>query len=235
MNKLRVSDRPIAANVCEQVLREIERQPTWTLAHVIMNPFAQSLLHLHRRMTEIYVITRGYGDLLIGQYHYRVTAGSVLEIPVGVPHMLINKGAGQLEHLVFAFPPFDPSDVEMVEQELVEDWYDLDLPKEVECFDGAKIIPYDFPHLDLSIAFGRVINAADRRKETHFHKKTAEWIYIAEGEGKIKLDDTTMPVFAGDWITIPPGMRHALANFIPEDMVVVCVCSPAFDKNDVHY
>jgi mannose-6-phosphate isomerase-like protein (cupin superfamily) len=34
---------------------------------------------------------------------------------------------------------------------------------------------------------------------------------------------------------IEPGSEHALINESPEDMVVVCICSPAFEMEDVYY
>jgi mannose-6-phosphate isomerase-like protein (cupin superfamily) len=241
MTKLNVKDLPIAVNVCEQVLREVEHQPNWSMAHVIMNPMASSLLHNHQRMMEIYVITKGYGELGIGipephGCYHQVVAGSVHEIPVGVPHMLRNKSSGHLEHLVFALPPFDPTDVHLLgERRLAEDVHPLSLPEVQECFDGAKIIAYAFPHLDLSIAFGWVVNDPARRKRPHYHKKITELVFVVEGKGFIEIDRERTPIKPGDWIVIEPEAEHALVNDSPEDMVVVCTCSPAFEMEDVHY
>jgi mannose-6-phosphate isomerase-like protein (cupin superfamily) len=241
MTKLNVKDLPIAVNVCEQILREVEKQPRWSTAHVIMNTMAASLLHSHQRMTEIYVITKGYGELGLGApepdgcYH-QVVAGSAYEIPVGVPHMLRNKSSGHLEHLVFASPPFDPNDVRLFgEKRLAEDVCPLSLPEVQECFDGARILSYAFPHLGLSIAFGCVINDPARRKQPHYHKKITEFVSIVEGKGFIEIDRARQPIQPGDWILIDPETEHALINESPEDMVVVCACSPAFEMEDVHY
>ena len=241
MTKLNVKDLPIAVNVCEQVLREVEKQPEWSMAHVVMNPMATSLLHNHQRMTEIYVVTKGYGELGLcipepdGCYH-QVVAGSVYEIPVGVPHMLRNKSSGHLEHLVFALPPFDPADVHLLgEKRLPEDIRPVSFPEVQECFDGAKILPYAFPHIGLSIAFGWVINDPARRKRPHYHKKITEFVFVVEGKGFIEINRVREPVQPGDWIRINPETEHALINESPEDMVVVCTCSPAFEMEDVHY
>lgn len=241
MSKKNVNDLPIAVNVCEQVLREVEHEPNWSMAHVIMNPLATSLLHKHERMTEIYVITKGYGELGIGipepdGCYHQVTAGSVFEIPVDVPHMLRNKSSGHLEHLVFALPPFDPADVHLLgDKRLAEDVRPLSLPEVQECFDGAKIVPYAFPHLDLSIAFGSVINDPARRKRPHYHKKITEFIYVIEGKGFIETDGGRRLANPGDWIMIEPESEHRLINESPEDMAVVCICSPAFEMEDVYY
>ena len=241
MTRVNVKDLPIAANVCEQVLREVERQPQWSMAHVIMNPMAASLLHNHQRMTEIYVITKGYGELGLGVPEpdgcfHQVVAGSSFEIPAGVPHMLRNESSSHLEHLVFALPPFDPVDVQLLDERcLGEEVRPLSLPKVQECFDGAKILSYAFPHLDLSIAFGWVINDPTRRKQPHYHKKITEFIFVIEGKGFIEINRVRQPIQPGDWIQIDPETEHALINESPEDMVVVCTCSPAFEMKDVHY
>jgi len=236
-----VRELPIAFNVCEQVLREVEKQSRWSMAHVIMNPLAESLPHRHEAMTEIYVVTKGYGELESGalgmvKERYPVVAGSVHEISAGVSHMLRNKSAGQLEHLVFALPPFDPGDVQLLREKHVEArTRSLFLPEAQDCFDGAKILPYAFPYISLSIAFGWVINDPARRKQPHFHKKITERIFVVEGKGSVRINGTTFPIESGDWIRINPATEHALINESPEDMVVVCVCSPAFWMEDVHY
>jgi mannose-6-phosphate isomerase-like protein (cupin superfamily) len=241
MTRIKVKDLPIAVNVCEQVLREVEKQPTWSMAHVIMNPLAASLLHNHRGMTEIYVITKGYGELGMGTpapdgSYRQVVAGSVHEVPANVAHMLRNKSSGHLEHLVFALPPFAPADVQLLkEKQLAEKVQALSLPEVQDCFDGAKILSYAFPHLDLSIAFGWVTGDPARRKKPHHHQKIVERIYVVEGKGAIEIDRARQPIGPGDWLTIDPGTEHALINESPEDLIVVCVCSPAFQMEDVHY
>jgi mannose-6-phosphate isomerase-like protein (cupin superfamily) len=163
-------------------------------------------------------------------------AGSVHEISAGASHMLRNKSAGHLEHLVFAFPPFDPGDVHLLQEKQIESrTRSLFLPEIQDCFDGAKIIPYVFPGLDLSIAFGWVINDPARRKKPHYHKKATEWVFAVEGKGYVVVDGIHHTIQPGDWIRINPAMEHALINEFPEDLVVVCVCSPAFRMEDVHY
>lgn len=236
-----VKKLPVAYNVCEQVLREVETQPAWSLAHVIMNPFASSLLHHHEKMDEIYVITRGFGELGFdmhgsGGSRTSAAAGSVFRIPKKHSHQLTNKCSGHLEHLVLAFPPFDPKDVH--EDKFLPGMHGpraVSLPNPQECFDGAKILSYDFSEHDISIAFGWVINEAARRKKPHYHKRTMEFIYVVEGKGFISLDGKLDSIEAGDWIRIPAGISHNLINESPEDMVVLAVCSPQFTMEDVHY
>ncbi|MEK7612984.1 MAG: cupin domain-containing protein [Patescibacteria group bacterium] len=225
------------------MLREVEKQPQWSMAHVVMNPMAVSLLHQHRKMEEIYVVTRGFGRLGLLTPHSKptghfekVAAGSVHRIEPKVPHILENETAGTLEHLVFAFPPFNPKDVHLIKNKTVCGWtHELDLQEEQDCFDGAKILPYSFPDLDISMAFGRVTNDSKKRKKPHFHKRTTEWIYVVEGEGTILIGGEEGSMSHGDWFRIDPREPHAMRSDTPENLVVVCVCSPAFDMNDVYY
>jgi mannose-6-phosphate isomerase-like protein (cupin superfamily) len=235
-----VRDLPIAANVCAQVLREVEKQPKWSMAHVIMNPMAESLPHKHEAMTEIYVVAKGYGELESGalgmvKERYPVVAGSVHEIQ-GASHMLRNKSAGHLEHLVFAFPPFDSGDVHLLQEKHIDArTRSLFLPEVQDCFDGAKILSYTFSRLNMSIAFGWVINDPGRHKQPHYHKKITEWVFVVEGKGFVAIDGVQHPIQSGDWIRINPATEHALLNEESEDLVVVCVCSPAFWMEDVHH
>lgn len=238
---INVKDLPVVSNICEQVLREIERTSMWSLAHVVMNPMAESILHNHSKMNEIYVITKGYGELGFGTprlngWANQVTAGNVFEIPLRMPHILKNKSSGHLEHLVFALPPFNPSDVHIFyENHRAEKVYSLDLPKVQDCFDGAKILSYDFPKFNMSIAFGWVVAGATINKKPHYHKEITEFIYVVEGNGFIEIDQVRQPIQSGNWICINPGKEHSLLNESPEDLVVVCTCFPSFKMEDVYY
>ncbi len=110
------------------------------------------------------------------------------------------------------------------------------LPSPVECFDGARIIPYELSAIGLSFAFGSVINQPSRRiKFPHFHKEITEYIYVIEGKGVIDLGSGQAQLTAGDWVEIPPGQLHAMRNYNDQHMVVLCLCSPQFDGGDVYY
>lgn len=243
MKRVNVQDLPVAVNVCEQVLREVEKQSEWSMAHVIMNPFASSLLHDHQKMTELYVITKGYGVLgtwnteEYGSGTYRqVVAGSVHEIRAHTAHLLYNKSAGHLEHLVFTVPSFLSADVHLLERKryFAVQMQALQLPEVQDCFDGAKILSYAFPHLDLSIAFGWVITDPTRWKQPHYHGKITECIYVVSGEGFIDINRIRQPIRSGDWIRIDPGTEHGLFNESPEDLVICACCYPMFSMEDVY-
>ncbi len=232
-----IPNLPLASNICDQMLREVERTKEFSVAHVLMNPGAASLLHAHVHMTEVYVITRGNGELAVDDKLLRVRAGNVVMIPPKSPHRFLNTGVTSLEHLVIAAPPFDPKDIILLQEEGRElSLEEVDLPPMEECFDGAKIVSYQFPLLDLSFAFGWVINDPERKKRPHYHKKTTEWIYVIEGGGYIYSGSSGgRTLSSGDWVRIDPGTPHSLRNHHDQHLVALCMCHPRFDMDDVHY
>ena len=237
MRKLNIKDIPLAINICDQMLREVDKNSEWSTAHVLMNPSAWSLLHKHLKMHEVYIITQGQGDLIVGNNALRVQAGNAVLISPRQQHKLSNTGVVSLEHLVLAIPPFDPTDVLLVDEqyEPFSGFAPYNLPPIQECFDGAKIIPYTFPEINTSIAFGWVINDPKRHKAAHYHKITREWAFIVEGNGFVEINGNNVPIAKGDWIQIEPEEFHAFRNNNDQYMVVVCICTPVFTMNDVYY
>jgi len=227
----------IAPNVCRQMLRELERGSKWSMAHVTMNPLDDSLFHEHRKMHEIYIITKGRGKLFAHGFVFNVQAGDAFWIPPGTGHKLTNTGVTSLEHLVLASPPFNPADVFILDQELPigNTPVTLIIPTVQDCFDGAKIIPYDFPKINTSVAFGWVTADPKFQKPPHLHKKTEEWIFVIEGHGWLKTKRETVPINSGDWIYIKPGRPHALLNSSGRHLVVVCFCTPSFSMDDTYF
>jgi mannose-6-phosphate isomerase-like protein (cupin superfamily) len=98
-------------NVCDQTLREVISLPKVSLAHVIMDEGNVSLWHQHSRMSEVYFILEGEGILYYGNEALQAKKGAYLIIPPNTPHKLKNTGKSDLEHLVFAIPPFDPDPI----------------------------------------------------------------------------------------------------------------------------
>ena len=195
MKSMHVYELPIARNVCNQLLREVDRTSSSSMAHVIMNPKEDSLFHDHQMFGEIYVITRGKGHLVFGVSLLAVEPGDVILIPPRVGHKLTNTGVVSLEHLVLSTPPFNPADVHLRDSILSADVLPqrFDRPPVDDCFDGAKIVAYDFVAIDkkvvdTSVAFGWVMADPKRRKPAHYHKISSEWIYVVEGMGFIEID-----------------------------------------------
>jgi mannose-6-phosphate isomerase-like protein (cupin superfamily) len=223
----------MVANVCDQVLREVCRNEHFSSAHVTMSPQAKSLPHHHKLMSEIYVFTRGFGTMRSGGLHFPVQPGYVRLVRPHMTHHVVNEGMTNLEHLVLAFPPFDPGDVIVGEKDQSAEAAPL-LPELRKCFDGAMIMSNSFHRLNTSVAFGWTA-ASNPDKRAHYHNKTTEFIYVVEGQGIVQLDGFPSVITAGDWICIRPGVSHALIPTTPQHLVVTCICTPRFDRRDVHY
>ncbi|MBI4837203.1 MAG: cupin domain-containing protein [Candidatus Portnoybacteria bacterium] len=153
---------------------------------------------------------------------------------------LLTRVRQSLEHLVLAMPPFDPADVysDEVWQDPAAIPQPFIQPPVNDCFDGAKIIVYEFGNIvwnTVSVAFGWVIADPSRRKQAHCHKQITEWIYVVEGQGMIEVGGVSYLISRGDWIRINPGEAHALRNNKDQHLVVVCLCAPCFSMNDVCY
>ena len=54
----------------------------------------------------------------------------------------------------------------------------------------------------------------------HYHVKAEEIYFITHGRGRIRIEDETRDVQAGDAIAIPPGRKHKLWNVGSEPLVL---------------
>lgn len=68
-----------------------------------------SAVHYHRRLTEVYVVIEGEGELELDGRRYPVHRGTVALIPPGVRHRAI-PGPRGLTIVNVVRPPFDPED-----------------------------------------------------------------------------------------------------------------------------
>ena len=68
--------------------------------------------------------------------------------------------------------------------------------------------------------------------QEHYHPRTEEIYYLTHGTGKIRIENETHEVQAGDAIAIPPGKRHKLWNTGTEPLRLLCCCAPAYEHAD---
>jgi len=66
----------------------------------------------------------------------------------------------------------------------------------------------------------------------HYHRKAEELYLVTAGHGRLRVDDVEREIAPGDCAVIPPGSVHKLWNTGPDDLVVVCCCSPAYSHDD---
>ncbi len=85
-----------------------------SFAEAIVEPGAETHLHLHRRTEEIYHITQGAGLMRRGDERFEVAAGDTIAIAPGTPHCIRNTGAIQLKILCACAPAYAHDDTELL-------------------------------------------------------------------------------------------------------------------------
>jgi mannose-6-phosphate isomerase-like protein (cupin superfamily) len=68
--------------------------------------------------------------------------------------------------------------------------------------------------------------------QEHFHPRAEEIYYLTHGTGKIRIENETRKVRAGDAIAIPPGLKHKIWNTGTETLRLLCCCAPAYEDSD---
>jgi len=227
---------PIAANVCNQELREVIKEPEYSIAHVTMDKGSVSLLHNHLAMTEIYFIINGDGVLYLEDKAIIIKAQDYIEINKGVGHKLKNGNGEKLEHLVIATPPFDPQDVHRLEDRKSYNSKTLNREKErFAAFDGALVEELNTKEEreKLGIGFAYGILPPARNARTHHHEISDEIYFIVKGNGTIKLNNEVSVIRKGSLIYIPKGTSHSLMNlYSKENLEALCISYPPYQEND---
>ena len=75
---------------------------TW----VECQPDSQQALHAHPSQEQVYVIVRGYGQMLVGDKQHQVGVGTLIYVPPATPHAIRNIGAELLVYVSATAPPF---------------------------------------------------------------------------------------------------------------------------------
>lgn len=240
---INVYELPIVYNICNQILREVISLSKVSMAHVIMNSGNTSLWHQHLEMTEIYFICEGEGILYYGNKSIRIKEGAYLLIPPKTPHKLKNTGNFDLEHFVFAIPPFNPNDVHLLDDDFagnkisIPEIFQYDKPPMI-ALDGALIyelfLSDERERLDVALAVGFL---PKRRKAIpHYHKISDEIYCIYSGIGRARIGEKSFDIKKGSIICIPKNEVHALENKSDiEDLKVLCLTSPAYTEGDFYF
>src|SRR5437667_12346268 len=80
-----------------------------------------------------------------------------------------------------------------------------------------------------SLAEARLAVGASTQE--HFHAKTEEIYFITAGTGRMRIENETQEVKAGDAIAIPPGKRHKLWNTGTETLTLLCCWRQAYEHS----
>ena len=81
-----------------------------------------------------------------------------------------------------------------------------------------------------SLAEARLLPGSSTQE--HYHAKTEEIYFITHGVGRMRIEEETRDVKAGDAIAIPPGKKHKLWNTGSEPLRLLCCCAPAYEHSD---
>ena len=68
--------------------------------------------------------------------------------------------------------------------------------------------------------------------QEHFHPRAEEIYFITQGQGRMRVENETREVSAGDAIAIPPGQKHKLWNTGTDTLRLLCCCAPAYEDAD---
>jgi mannose-6-phosphate isomerase-like protein (cupin superfamily) len=68
--------------------------------------------------------------------------------------------------------------------------------------------------------------------QEHYHARTEEIYFITAGQGRMRIDEETRDVQAGDAIAIPPGKKHKLWNTGQSPLTLLCCCAPCYEHSD---
>ncbi|WP_019023611.1 MULTISPECIES: cupin domain-containing protein [unclassified Thioalkalivibrio] len=85
-----------------------------SLAEAVVAPGATTHLHRHAQTEELYHITRGRGEMRLGEEIFEVTVGDTVCIHPGTPHNIRNTGAEPLHILCSCAPPYSHDDTELL-------------------------------------------------------------------------------------------------------------------------
>ena len=91
-------------------IRELHHTEEQSLAEATLEPGQATERHYHRRSEEIYVVTKGAGELEIDGETRRVHPGEAILIPPGAWHQLENDGTSELRILCCCAPPYSHGD-----------------------------------------------------------------------------------------------------------------------------
>jgi mannose-6-phosphate isomerase-like protein (cupin superfamily) len=94
---------------------------------------------------------------------------------------------------------------------------------------GARIGGVD------SHSVAKITLAPGRASLKHYHPIAEESYYILAGQGRVELDGETQAVKAGDTVYIPAGAVHQIWNPMPESLVFLAVCAPAWTPDNSVY
>jgi mannose-6-phosphate isomerase-like protein (cupin superfamily) len=91
-------------------IRELHHTELQSLAEASLEPGQATERHYHRATEEIYLVTKGSGELELDGESRHVRPGDAVLIPPGTWHTLENDGTSELTILCMCAPPYSHED-----------------------------------------------------------------------------------------------------------------------------
>jgi mannose-6-phosphate isomerase-like protein (cupin superfamily) len=91
-------------------IRELHHTTVQSLAEALLEPGQATQRHYHERTEEIYLVTKGQGELEVDGETRIVRRGDAILIPTGAWHTLANDGTSELTILCMCSPPYSHED-----------------------------------------------------------------------------------------------------------------------------
>jgi mannose-6-phosphate isomerase-like protein (cupin superfamily) len=91
-------------------IRELHHTEAQSLAEATLEPGQATTRHYHRASEEIYLVTKGSGELEVNGETRRVRRGDAVLIPPGAWHTVENDGSSELLILCSCVPPYSHED-----------------------------------------------------------------------------------------------------------------------------
>ncbi len=100
--------------------------------------------------------------------------------------------------------------------------------------DGSEIRELIHPkiHGNKNVSVAEAIVKAGTKTHDHYHEQSEEIYTIVAGRGVMTRDSEEFAVERGMSVVIMPGQVHSVENKGPDDLVIVCVCAPAYGHED---
>ncbi len=100
--------------------------------------------------------------------------------------------------------------------------------------DGSTIRELMHPdsHGNLKQSLAEATVPSGTQTQLHLHKQSEEIYYITRGQGVMTIGENKFSVKVGDSILIPPNTPHQIQNDHSEDLIFLCMCSPAYSHQD---
>lgn len=86
-----------------------------SLAEAIVRPGQRTQLHRHAQSEELYFVTRGAGEMTLGDARFPIGVGDTVLIPPGTPHCVAAHGDAPLHILCCCSPAYAHADTELLD------------------------------------------------------------------------------------------------------------------------